>query len=140
MPDLGAASVNDVCELLTPFPVTVTSYLPGASEPGSFNVRVHLPLFALKVLLNAVFFPPCLRTEIGQCRARARVPERVSVPTRWLAFQAAFSFGFATVVGGVGGGGGTGAFVITICRVVGAEAFPTASLALTVTVYVPGAA
>ena len=44
------------------------------------------------------------------------------------------------LVGGVGGGGGTGAFVITICRVAGGEAFPTASLALTLTVYVPGAA
>ena len=68
------------------------------------------------------------------------VPDREIVPTRWLAFQTALTFGFAMLVGGVGGGGGTGAFVITICRVAGGEALPTASLAPTVTVYVPGAA
>ncbi len=82
MPDFGAASVNDVCELLTPVPVTITSYLPGASEAGSFSVRVHLPAFTVKVLLSAVFLAPCRRTVIVRVVFAPTVPGHGDGPAR----------------------------------------------------------
>ena len=85
MPDFGAAIVNDVCELATPLPETVTSYFPGMRPAGSFSVRVHGPAFAANVLDDAFVFAPCLRIAIVRLVLIGDVPLSTIDPTSLLA-------------------------------------------------------
>ena len=105
-------------------------------------MRVHSPTFASNTLLNAVFLPPCSsRTETVNVVLAPVIAERDSVPTRWLAFQVAFTLGLAdALLGPLAAGVARGRSRSLICRVVGGQAIINSALVLTVTVYVPGAA
>src|SRR5882724_1671993 len=121
MPEAGAATVNEVADDCTTGPVTRTSYFPGERVAGSLRVRDQAPELAAKVLLTAVFLPPCRLTVIVRLAGPPTVPVTVmelllSLPD----FHVSLSFGFAIVVVG---SGGTGGFEITIWRVAGVALF-----------------